>query len=128
MMISLHAEVHGDNNIIDIHNIVDSIERELDEKLGCASVIHIDPVETDNLEEMRRKEEIYSRIRKLDERFTVHDFRTVKCNDITKVIFDVVIPYEYKLSDADVKKLIESAVLKTDKSLVPVINIDKAAI
>lgn len=127
LMISLHAEVHGDNNIIDIHNTVDSIERELDEKLGCSSVIHIDPVETDNAEELRRKDEICKMIKELDERFTVHDFRTVKCDGITKVIFDVVIPYEYKLSDDEVKKLITDAVLQSDSTLAAVITVDKAA-
>lgn len=48
MMISLHAEVDGSGDIFALHDEIDCIEKELNEKLRCHSVIHMDPVVTDD--------------------------------------------------------------------------------
>ena len=44
VMVSLHAEVSGDGNIYELHDLIDRIERELKEKLHCETVIHMDQV------------------------------------------------------------------------------------
>ena len=52
VMISLHAEVDVNGNIQDIHEQIDHIEHELQEKLHCSATIHMDPIVTDD-EEMK---------------------------------------------------------------------------
>lgn len=47
-MISLHGEVPGNSDIFQIHDVIDRIEKELNQKLGCEAVIHMDPIEVDN--------------------------------------------------------------------------------
>ncbi len=42
----LHAEVDGEGNIYELHEAIDRAMSELDHKLGCFSVIHMDPVDT----------------------------------------------------------------------------------
>ena len=46
MMISLHAEVPADADLLATHDMIDNIEKELREKLGCDAVIHMDPIVT----------------------------------------------------------------------------------
>ena len=55
--VSLHAEVDGEGNIYELHEAIDRAMSELDHKLGCFSVIHMDPVDTKNerLAEMREE-------------------------------------------------------------------------
>ena len=48
VMISLHAEVPANEDVLALHDEIDNVEKELQEKLGCAAVIHMDPVVTDD--------------------------------------------------------------------------------
>lgn len=47
-MISLHAEVPADGNLINLHDTVDNLEKLLHRECGCEAVIHMDPVDTNN--------------------------------------------------------------------------------
>ena len=47
IMASIHAEIPADINIMTIHNIIDSAEREISQKLGVYLVVHMDPVSVD---------------------------------------------------------------------------------
>ena len=48
VMISLHAEVPANEDVLALHDEIDNVEKELREKLGCDAVIHMDPVVTDD--------------------------------------------------------------------------------
>ena len=43
-IISLHAEVPADGELLEMHDAIDNIEMELARKLRCEAVIHMDPV------------------------------------------------------------------------------------
>ena len=47
-MISLHAEVSASENVLELHDEIDNVEKELREKLGCDAVVHMDPIVTDD--------------------------------------------------------------------------------
>jgi len=106
-MISLHAEVPGDHDIFEIHDLIDRIERELDEKLVCEAVIHMDPIETDNEEVARMRDLVAGQVKLIDDRMTIHDFRMVTGKTETNLIFDAVAPYDRKMSKEQVKNKIE---------------------
>ena len=42
---SIHAEVSDEANIVEIHDEIDKIEKEIKSKLGISIVIHMDPIE-----------------------------------------------------------------------------------
>ncbi len=124
-IISLHAEVPAKGDILALHDEIDNIERDLGEKLGCIAVIHMDPVETDNENVRKLKtlcenvcKDIYSEIK-------LHDFRIVEGNTHTNIIFDVVVPHGFRLSDAEIKAVIEEKVKNHDKTLFTVVTVDK---
>ena len=93
VMISLHAEVDVNGDIQDIHEQIDHIEHELQEKLHCSATIHMDPVVTDDAEVNETRKEVLEIVEKYDKTLSVHDFRMVKGPTHTNVIFDLVVPY-----------------------------------
>lgn len=127
-MISLHAEVPGDHDIFEIHDLIDRIERELDEKLVCEAVIHMDPIETDNEEVARMRDLVAGQVRLIDDRMTIHDFRMVTGNTHTNLIFDAVAPYDLKMSTEQVKSKIEELVQDLEGNYYAVVHIDQSYI
>lgn len=127
-MISLHAEVPGDHDIFEIHDLIDRIERELDEKLVCEAVIHMDPIETDNEEVARMRDLVAGQVRLIDDRMTIHDFRMVTGNTHTNLIFDAVAPYDLKMSTEQVKNKIEELVQDLEGNYYAVVHIDQSYI
>ena len=44
MMISLHAEVPAEGDLLEMHDAIDNTERALTDALGCSAVIHMEPI------------------------------------------------------------------------------------
>ena len=101
-MISLHAEVAVDGDIQDIHEQIDHIEHELQEKLNCSATIHMDPIVTDDKEVLEMKAKVEAMVQSLDEAFSMHDFRMVKGTTRTNLIFDVEVPRKTSLTDNEI--------------------------
>lgn len=125
-MISLHAEVPGNQNIFVIHDMIDHIEREIHEKLLCDVVIHMDPVETDNEEVARMRDMVADKVKEIDSRMTIHDFRMVAGPTHTNLIFDAVAPYELKLDAGELREKIAELVKEIDDSYCAVVEIDRS--
>lgn len=126
VLISLHGEVSGNENIFVLHDAIDRIEHELNEKLGCEAVIHMDPIVENDIFVDELKSTINNNIKALGFNITMHDFRVVKGTTHTNIIFDIVIPYDLKISDSEIKEKVEDIVMKTGENHIPVIKIDKA--
>lgn len=111
-IITLHAEVPGDKNIIEVHELIDQVERELKEKLNCQSLIHMDPVMIIDAEILRVRKSVIDEITgKIDKRITIHDFRIAKHDGKTMVLFDAAVPYDIKMKDRELEKMISQMVL-----------------
>lgn len=126
VMISVHAEVPGDENIFVIHDEIDIIERELRDKLGCEAVIHMDPVEMNNEVVDALKVQIADIAKSIDENISIHDFRMVQGPTHTNIIFDAVLPFELKLANGEFIEEMEKRVKNIDSTYYVVINIDRS--
>lgn len=126
VMVSLHAEVSGDGNIYELHDLIDRIERELKEKLHCETVIHMDPIDVGNVKTVEMKEEMVKLVKAIDERLTIHDFRMVTGTTHHNMIFDVVIPADFKLSQEELKDIIQKKVWEKRPDYYVVIDVDTA--
>ncbi|MBQ7119094.1 MAG: cation transporter [Oscillospiraceae bacterium] len=122
---SLHAEVSSNENIMDSHGLIDLIENEVSKKLGIEILIHMDPLEVENEEVMKIRDEIYDAIRKLDNSFTMHDFRIVPSGNFKNILFDVVIPIDYLAPDNIVSDMVINAAGALDSSFVIKPTIDR---
>mgnify|MGYP004551659171 FL=1 len=112
VMISLHAEVAVDGDIQDIHEQIDHIEHELQEKLHCSATIHMDPIVTDDREVLAMKDKVEKIVHELDESFSIHDFRMVKGTTRTNLIFDVEVPRKTSCTDNDIMNSLKAQIHK----------------
>lgn len=124
-MISLHAEVSAQGNILLLHDVIDNIERKLKEEMGCEAVIHMDPVCVEDEETKQLKELVIQAAVEIAEELSVHDFRIVKGPTHTNVIFDLVIPYDFKLSDEKTTEQLKQRIQEYDSTYYAVIEVDK---
>lgn len=123
-MISLHAEVPSDCDILEVHDYIDNIEHELNDKLGCEAVIHMDPVDSNDEETAKLKEMILSILKEINEEITIHDLRLVTGPTHTNCVFDMVIPFEVKMSDEELTEYVSKEIKKFGKYFA-VVNIDR---
>ena len=126
-IVSLHAEVPGDRSIYEVHDIIDHIEREINEKLSCETVIHMDPVEPDNEETDSLKKMVVGKVKQIDKRMTIHDFRLVTGANGKKLVFDAVAPYDIKMELSEIKCKIEQMIKELEGDYEAVITIDQSS-
>lgn len=126
VMISLHAEVPHTEDILVIHDEIDNIEEELGDKLNCEAVIHMDPIIMDDEKVNEVKEYVRNIVCQVGEELNFHDFRMVSGNSHTNLIFDVVVPFKYRMSDEAIKKAIQEAIWVNYPRYNAVIHIDHA--
>lgn len=110
LMISLHAEVDAEGDIQAIHEQIDHIEHELQEKLHCSATIHMDPIVTNDEEVLEMKEKVYQIVRDFDNTLSIHDFRMVSGNTRTNLIFDISVPSGSKLTDNEIVNELKSRI------------------
>lgn len=110
-MISLHAEMPAapDSDIFKLHDIVDNAERRLRQELGCDATIHLDPVAAEDEQTRMLRERMEAALFAINGGLTMHDFRIVPGPTHTNLIFDVVVPYDNKMSQAEILEKIEYA-------------------
>ena len=128
-MISLHAEVPSNCNIIETHDTIDNIEAEISAKLNCAAVIHMDPIDNDNEKYVAMREYIAEKMKEIDGEITVHDFRVVPGPTHTNLVFDVVVPFGFRMTDGEVRKAAKTAaesLAEGGEIFFAVVNIDKS--
>lgn len=125
VFISLHAEVPSDGNFVDIHDTIDNIEHDIMRETGCLATIHMDPVDVRDEETAKMKAKVAEIISATDERITFHDFRMVSGPTHTNVIFDIVVPHDYKLSDNEIAKIIADKIHSHNERYFAVIDVDK---
>ncbi|MBR3811933.1 MAG: cation transporter [Agathobacter sp.] len=128
-IVSLHAEVPAEGNVLSLHDVIDNLEVKLREELGCLTTIHMDPVVTKDERVLEMKARCIELVKGIGEVLSLHDFRVVLGDTHTNLIFDVVIPFEFYLSDAETTKLIQEKVWETfGENYFVVITIDKPAV
>ncbi len=124
IMISLHAEVSQNIDILIAHDIIDNAENELRNSLSCSAVIHLDPISTEDERVNEIKHKINELAKAIDPSVSIHDFRMVVGDTHTNLIFDMVVPYNVKRSDEDIKSEMSRLVKVIDSSFITVISID----
>ncbi len=125
-IISLHAEVSAESDIMMIHDVIDNIENELRMKLGCDATIHMDPIVTNDEHVTEMKANMVRIIKGIDTRLSLHDFRMVDGPSHTNLIFDVVAPFDLKLTDEElVKEVFAKTQEKLGERYFTVIKVDK---
>ncbi|MCI2048276.1 MAG: cation diffusion facilitator family transporter [Lachnospiraceae bacterium] len=124
-MMSLHAEVPANEDILKAHDTIDNIEMRLSREYGIETVIHMDPISVDDPETTELRRKVGALVEQLGKGYSFHDFRIVKGDSHTNVLFDVVMPYDAKLSADEVIEELREKVRGIDVHYRCIINIDR---
>ena len=122
---SVHVEMDMKEDPLACHTIIDDVERYCLEEYRIHLVIHYDPIVTDDAElnEMRRKVELV--LHSIDERIGFHDFRLVRGDTHTNLIFDMILPPDLTGKEKQVKRQLDTAInLQDDTRYYTVITFD----
>lgn len=123
---SLHAEIPSDSDMIHVHDTIDTIEKDIKDTLGIEISIHMDPVLVGDEITDRYKEITAEILKEIDSGLTFHDFRIVTGPTHTNLIFDIVIPYDSKLSEHEIKNGFDLLMKKHGDNVFTVITFDRS--
>ena len=101
LFMTVHVEVDASKNLLESHDLIDTIEKDMNGKYNLELTIHMDPIEMDNEELNHFQYTIKKVIKEYDDRLTFHDLRMVKGFTHTNIIFDVVIPFDSKINKTE---------------------------
>lgn len=125
IFMTVHVEVDSSVDVLVSHDLIDNIENEVGKKHNLMLTIHMDPIDTKSEETIKLKEQTNKILNNLDSSLTFHDFRIVKGETHTNVLFDVVMSFESKLSEDDVINYLKEEFNKINKKYNLVIKIDR---
>ena len=123
-MISLHAEVPAHGDILEMHDVIDNIEKELAEKLHCQAVIHMDPIVTDDASVGALRRQVAEAVKQVDPGMTIHDFRLVRGSTHTNLIFDAVLPFSSGKTPEQAAREIRGLVKALDSTYFAVVTVE----
>ena len=128
-VISLHAEVPAEGNVLELHDVIDNLEHKLCSELGCVATIHMDPVVTSDSRVDELRYQIIDILASINETISMHDFRVVFGPSHTNLIFDIVLPFDFPLPEdnllADIERLVHERIGRT---YFTVIQVDRTAV
>lgn len=124
VVVSLHAEVPSNGDLLEMHDLIDHIENDLADQCCCEAVIHMDPIAVNDPEVDALKKQLTEIIQNIDDTLKFHDFRIVKGPTHTNLIFDVLVPYNFTLKDNDLIDRIDQKVKECNPSYFIVAKID----
>ena len=107
-----------------VHDEIDNIEQDFRENMGINLVIHMDPIDTKDENTQELREEAFHILQSIDPVLNFHDFRVVKGETHTNVLFDVLVPVRYKMTDKELKTLIDKKFKEYNSKINTVLVID----
>lgn len=122
-MMSFHAEVPAEGDLLVLHDMIDHVEQELKERHHIDTVIHMDPVVRDERTETTRKR-VAELAKEIDPGITIHDFRMVPGLTHTNLIFDLVLPYSSTLTEKEANSAMTQKLQSLDPCYCPVIQVE----
>lgn len=125
LMASLHVEVDGSGDMFAAHDMIDCIERRLQLEYGIAATVHMDPVAVNDPLLEVLKEQTEAVVRGIDERIRIHDFRMVPGDTHTNLIFDMAVPFDVSVPDAELRHAVAAGMTDIRPDLFTVITIDR---
>ena len=123
---SVHVEIDADSDIMECHDMIDNIERDLSRDLKIHLVVHMDPVKLDDPLVNKMKEILSAELEPIEGVHGLHDLRVVPGPTHTNIIFDIVMSPKCEKSHAEIRELLVNRVAKEEGQYYLVITYDMA--
>lgn len=120
-----HVEVPADVDIVKSHDVIDNIEHDMWNDMHVRLNIHMDPIDTKNKQLAHLKERVRMAVYALDPELSIHDFRMVNGDTHVNLVFDVVVPYDKKISLEQVRSACEKEFENDETKYYFVIDMDR---
>ncbi len=128
ILASAHAEVPVNADILKIHDAIDLVERDIKEEMDIIITVHLDPISTDDQKTTRMREIMTDILAEVDASLSLHDFRMVEGDTHTNLIFDVVVPHQFKMKQSEIKAEIDRKLGESYDNYFTVITFDTSFI
>ncbi len=126
MFATVDIELDSRWDLIEAHNVIDSIEKEFKEKFDIVLVSHLDPVVLYDDEQNKIYKVVKQTLKSYDTTFHFHDFRVEEFDEHKEIFFDVVIPDSYNESNERLyDKIVQDVHDKIDQPLKINIEFDR---
>lgn len=122
--ITMHVEVDGSENIMAVHDSIDLIERDINNKYNILTTIHMDPIITDDKLTSELKTMVSHIVKSIDDCYSIHDFRIVDGPTHTNLIFDILIPADDEIPHKELKRMVTKKIQEKNSKYFTVIQID----
>ncbi len=120
--ISFHAEVPADSDINYAHDVIDCVERDMNEKFGCIVTIHLDPIEMNDARVKEMKKLAEESAAEIDPAFTIHDFRMTSGGKHVNMIFDLQVPSDSKMPTEEAARRVAERISEKNPDCYAVIK------
>lgn len=124
---SIHVEVDRNEDVLEIHEMIDEAERMMLERHRIHLTIHYDPVVTDDAQLQLIRQRVMEILAEINPGLTIHDFRMVEGNEHTNLIFDVVVPDQLRGREKGIQQTLEQKLQTPEKRYHTVITFDTEA-
>ncbi len=124
VMVSLHCEVSSDEDIIELHEVIDGLENEISTALNCNALIHMDPVDVNDEALKSIRPVVSEAVKSVCAKADYHDLRIVRAAEHYNVIFDVMLPYDAEITENEAVLRIAGAVKTQRADCECIIKID----
>ena len=124
VFMTIHVEVDQDVNVNVSHDLIDIIENQVGLKNNMLITIHMDPIDTKSPIVLELREKTHQFLNNLNKRLTFHDFRIVKGDTHTNIIFDVVVPFDLKITYEELYAYLDGEFKKINPYYFLVIKVD----
>lgn len=124
---SVHVELDAREDVLEAHELIDNIERDVTKKLRVELVIHYDPIVTDDAEVNEVRQRVEAIVTEIDLRLSFHDFRMVRGREHSNVIFDLVLPFDLRGQEPSLRARIGEALHAENPRYRTVITFDSEA-
>lgn len=125
VFMTVHVEIPQDESVLVIHEIIDNIEHEIFQRYGVELTIHMDPIDNKSEYVNNLKKEIITVLRELDSQISIHDFRIVKGKSHTNLIFDILLPVDFKLSEESIILVLKEKMNTKSRKFFFVVDFDR---
>ena len=123
-IVSFHAEVPSDCDIMKAHDIIDEMEQDIYKKFNCITTIHMDPIVTDDEEINQMRELVEKQVSDMNKEYSIHDFRMTDGGEHINLIFDLVVPRDSKIDIKEVQKEAQERLHNINNKINAVIKVE----
>ena len=111
---SMHVEMDQSADPLSCHELIDNLERACLQQLKVNLIIHYDPVVIGDAEMDRMRQVVQTLLGQQDERISIHDFRMVRGQGHSNLIFDVALPPELMQHQQAVKRRLDEELAENE--------------